>query len=244
MSIDLSIIIPCLNEEENVDGILDSVYSIAKNLEGSYEIVVIDDQSIDSTYTKINQWINNNPECNIKLIYKELYRRGYGATVKYGLAYSQGEYAIFVSADMVDPIHLIPQMYSVVKNGYDVAQVSRYLDKNNSITIPFSYKFFQFFFRGGVRIALGKYIPDSTYAFKMFNRSKVTAMGISSNRFNISPEIMFKSILAGHKIKYISGAQGTRANGVSKFKFHKEGIGFGICLVRAYLHRKNIIYWF
>jgi len=149
-----------------------------------------------------------------------------------------------VSADLVDPINLIPRMYAELLNGSDVVQVSRYLEKANSITIPFSYKFFQFFYRIGVRIALGKHIPDSTYAFKMFDRAKILAMGVSSNRFNISPEIMFKCILAGLNVVFISGSQGTRVSGVSKFKFHKEGVGFGMCLLRAWLHRNQIIFWF
>jgi dolichol-phosphate mannosyltransferase len=135
-------------------------------------------------------------------------------------------------------------MYSELQNGCDLVQVSRYLEKANSTTIPFSYKFFQFFYRFGVRIALGRQIPDSTYAFKMFNRSKILAMGVASNRFNISPEILFKSLIAGLDVRFISGAQTVRVGGVSKFKFHKEGIGFGKCLIRAWLHRNNIIYWF
>lgn len=240
----LSVIIPCLNEEENVENVLRDVINILKQASIDYEVIVVDDQSSDKTLYRAEQWANQHEDCNVRVVYKELHRRGYGAAVKYGLAFANGEFVIFVSADLVDPIDLIPRMYSELVNGCDVAQVSRYLDKNNSRTIPFSYKFFQFFYRIGVRVALGEYIPDSTYAFKMFHRSKILAMGVASNRFNISPEIMFKSILAGLNIKYISGSQGVRVGGVSKFKFHKEGIGFGMCLIRAWLHRNRLIFWF
>jgi glycosyltransferase involved in cell wall biosynthesis len=240
----LSIIIPCLNEEENVEDVLRDVTSILNNSDINYEVIVVDDQSSDATLHRAEQWTKKNPEFNVRVLYKELHRRGYGAAVKYGLAFANGEFAIFVSADLVDPVNLIPKMYLELVSGCDVAQVSRYLEKNNSKTIPFSYKFFQFFYRIGVRVALGQYIPDSTYAFKMFRRSKILAMGVASNRFNISPEIMFKSILAGLKVSFISGSQGVRVGGVSKFKFHKEGIGFGMCLIRAWLHRNRLIYWF
>lgn len=240
----LSIIIPCLDEEDNVENAL---YSVVDTLNGSdidYEIIVVDDQSSDATFDLAKRWSISRPDCKIQVIHKELQRSGYGAVVKYGLAFAKGDYAIFVAADLVDPIHLIPKMYSELQNGCDIVQVSRYLEKSNSTTIPFSYKFFQFFYRIGVRIALGRHIPDSTYAFKMFKRSKILAMGVASNRFNISPEILFKSLIAGLNVSYISGAQTVRIGGVSKFKFHKEGIGFGKCLIRAWLHRKKIIYWF
>jgi len=240
----LSVIIPCLDEEENVQEVLREVTAVLMDSGIRYEIIVVDDQSSDATLHLAEQWVQLHPNCNVRVIYKELDRRGYGAVVKYGLAFAKGDYAIFVSADLVDPISLIPKMYSELQNGSDVAQISRYLEKNNSSTIPFSYKFLQFFFRIGVRVALGEHIPDSTYAFKMFSRSKILSMGVASNRFNISPEIMFKSILAGLNVRFISGAQGVRAGGVSKFKFRKEGIGFGICLIRAWLHRNRLIFWF
>jgi len=70
------------------------------------------------------------------------------------------------------------------------------------------------------------------------------SVGLSQNRFSISPEITFKSILMDSNIIYIPGAQGVRQRGVSKFVFFKEGLGFGYCLFRAFLHRTNLIYWF
>ena len=240
----LSVIIPCLDEEDNVCDVLRDVTAVLIGAGINYEVIVVDDQSTDATRPRAELWAKEHPDRNISVIYKDLHRRGYGAAVKYGLAFAKGEYVIFVSADLVDPINLIPQMYLELQKGCDVAQVSRYLEKANSNTIPLSYKFFQFFYRIGVRVALGKYIPDSTYAFKMFRRAKILAMGVASNRFNISPEIMFKSILAGLNVRFISGSQGVRVGGVSKFKFHKEGIGFGMCLIRAWMHRNRIIFWF
>lgn len=240
----LSIIIPCLDEEENVENVLNSVTELLINSGINYEIIVVDDQSTDATLQRAEKWAISRPDCRIRVIHKELHRRGYGAVVKYGLAFANGEYVIFVAADLVDPISLIPKMYSELQHDCDIVQVSRYLEKANSNTIPFSYKFFQFFYRIGVRVALGRRIPDSTYAFKMFKRSKILAMGVASNRFNISPEILFKSLIAGLNVRFISGAPSVRVGGISKFKFHKEGIGFGVCLIRAWLHRNRIIFWF
>lgn len=245
MKRDLSIIVPCLNEESNIEFILNQLKSLFIKNDLSGEVIVIDDKSDDNTFNITKSWIKNNPEISVICITKELNRRGYGAVLKYGLPSCNGEYVTFVSADAVDPIYLIPEMLSKLKNdNYDLVQCSRYLDKNDSTTIPFKYKFFQFFFRIGVRLALNKYIPDSTYAFKVFDRKKIMALGISSNRFNISPEIMFKAILANYSIYYIKGAQGIRKSGISKFNFYKEGPGFGICLIRAFLHRNKILYWF
>ncbi len=237
----LSIIVPCLNESQNVGLIINKLLQCMLNKSIAYEIIIIDDQSDDDTFKIAKKYTKYK---NIKVFQKDLDRRGYGAVIKYGLAHASGDYVIFVSADLVDPINLIPNMYKKLEDGYDLIQCSRYSNNSDSSTIPFSYKFYQFFFRRLVTFSLGIKIPDSTYAFKMFNRKKIMALGISSNRFNISPEIMFKAILANYKIRFIPGSQGVRQSGQSKFSFTKEGLGFLNCLLRAFLHRKKIIYWF
>jgi glycosyltransferase involved in cell wall biosynthesis len=243
--IDLTIVIPCLNEVENIVTTLDNVYSTLKNQSFSYEIIVVDDISEDATFAVANEWAKQHKGLvPIKVITRSLHRRGYGAVVRYGAAYGSGRYCIFVSADNVDPVHLIPQLYAEMEKGAILAQCSRYIRSGDDSTIPFSYKFYQFFFRIGVRIALGHSIPDSTYAFKMFRRREMLGVGLSSNRFNISPEITFKSILIGDNIAYVPGAQGVRQGGKSKFIFHKEGLGYGYCLIRAFFHRYKLIYWF
>jgi glycosyltransferase involved in cell wall biosynthesis len=243
--VDLTIVVPCLNEAENIDSILSQIREVIKDQPFCTEIIVVDDQSEDDTLAKAQQWSKTiGADCRMAVIQRPLHRRGYGAVVRYGTAYGTGRYCIFVSADAVDPIQLIPLFYQHMQEGASLVQCSRYLVSGDDSTIPFKYKFFQFFFRRGVRIALGQRIPDSTYAFKMFNRREMLAVGISQNRFSISPEISFKSILRDGKIVYVPGAQGTRARGVSKFVFSKEGIGFGYCLLRAFLHRYKIVYWF
>ncbi|XAT61175.1 glycosyltransferase [Rhodobacteraceae bacterium Araon29] len=239
----LSVIVPCLNEASNIVDALDKIVTVL-GTDIPYELIVVDDQSDDDTHKIVSEYVSTQNTKNITIYRKEFDRRGYGAVIKYGTAYSTGDLVIFISADMVDPIHLLPEMYKSLHDGYDLVQVSRYLSKEDSSTIPFKYKFFQFFFRISVRICLGKKIPDSTYSFKMFDKRKVLALGLSSNRFNISPEIMFKAILAGFKIQFLPGAQGTRVGGVSKFNFIKEGPGFSLCLIRSLLHRKKIVFWF
>jgi glycosyltransferase involved in cell wall biosynthesis len=243
--IDLTIVIPCLNEVENIVSTLDRVHTALKDQSFKYEVIVVDDLSEDETFAIASRWAEQyQEEIPIKVITRSLHRRGYGAVVRYGAAYGTGRYCIFVSADNVDPVHLIPQLYEEMEDGAILAQCSRYIRAGDDSTIPFSYKFYQFFFRIGVRIAIGYSIPDSTYAFKMFRRRELLGVGLSSNRFNISPEITFKSILIGGKVSYVPGAQGVRQSGKSKFIFHKEGLGYGYCLIRAFFHRLKLIYWF
>jgi len=245
VAIDLTIVIPCLNEEDNIEIILAQMHSVLAGQPFEAEIVVIDDMSDDRTLALAKSWAEG-PGANLRVsvVQRQLDRRGYGAAVRWGVAHGIGRYCIFVSADGVDPVHLIPEMYAEMEKGAGLVQCSRYSRQGDDSTIPFKYRFYQFFFRFGVRVAIGQRIADSTYAFKMFQRREMLGVGLTQNRFSISPEITFKSILRGRRVSYIPGAQGIRERGVSKFVFRKEGVGFASCLLRAFLHRHRLIYWF
>ena len=236
---DVSVIVPCLNEESNIQSMLLKLVNLLESQEFSSEIVVVDDQSDDHTLIKIKEFCKSyKGGVAVSLQEKELKRRGYGAVIRYGVAAAKGKYCTFVSADMVDPIHLIPEFYKAVSNGYDLAQCNRYSEKSHNELIPFKYKFYQFFFRNFVHLACGRHITDSSYAFKMFDRQLILAMGLTQNRFSVSPEITMKIVLNNGKIKYLPGRHGEREKGVSKFIFMKEAPGYLYVIFRTFLHNK------
>jgi glycosyltransferase involved in cell wall biosynthesis len=250
-NLDLTVVVPCLNESESVREILDSIFSVFSSSSWTYEVIVIDDSSDDDTYQEALSWFkehrispNGLPQQGY-VLKRDLRRRGYGAAVRYGVAHGLGEFCIFVSADGVDPIGQIDHMLEIAKlNGSSIVQLTRYVNKKDSATIPFNYKFFQFFFRAFVRIIFGKSVTDSTYAFKIFRRAEALALGMTQNRFSLSPELTFKALLAGRRVDFVQGSQGVRTKGESKFHFMKEGPGFIYCLIRAALHKARVIYWF
>lgn len=240
---ELSIIIPCLNEEENIETILSQLLKVMSGTSIAFETLVLDDLSEDTTFKIAQESISKYTDLNIRVIRRYQPRRGYGAIVRYGMAHATGKYCIFVAADGVDPIELIPQFLEKMRNGADLVQCSRYLNQGDATTIPFKYKFYQVIFRFLLRVLLGENIRDSTYAFKMFNKIELMALGLSQNRFSISPEITFKILLSGGKIEYVAAGQGVRARGESKFIFMKEAKGYIYVLLRAWLHRIGIL-WF
>ena len=100
---DLSIIVPCLNEAENVEQVVENILTVIDKIPNcTSEIIVIDDQSEDETFEVAFNFINKrNVSDRVHLLKRQLKRRGYGAVVRHGVAHAYGRYAIFVSADMV-----------------------------------------------------------------------------------------------------------------------------------------------
>lgn len=94
LEIELSVIVPCLNEEDNI---CEALNILRKELEGiDYEVLIIDDQSNDETKNVAEYWISENNVDNYIVLKKDMARRGYGAVIKYGLAYASGRYVMFL----------------------------------------------------------------------------------------------------------------------------------------------------
>lgn len=235
-------IVPCLNEAENLPSLLSRLATYSASA-GILETIIVNDSSDDGTAAVAQTMAGKYPELNIHVITRPRPRRGYGAVVRFGIEQAIGRYCTFVAADGVDPIQLLPEYVHHLRAGAQLVQCSRYANPDDSQTIPLTYKFYQTLFHTFERIALGRKILDSTYAFKAFDKELVTKLRVTSNGFSISPEIVFKIALSGGKIVTIPGSQGVRKLGVSKFKFRREGYGFLKVLVRAWLHRLGVS-WF
>lgn len=241
---ELSILVPCLDEEDNVQITLDLIAKVIETIDlKSFEILVLDDASSDATFKKSEDYAASHPELNIRTFRRPEPRRGYGAIVRFGIAYALGEYCVPISGDGVDPVDLLGPMVRKARLGADLVQCSRYHSPEHSATIPFSYKFLQFWWRLLMRLITGEALPDSTYAYKMFRRRHVLALGLSENGFNIGAEIFFKILLSGGSIDYVQSGQGTRRHGKSKFMFSREFFGFSHVMFRTFLHRMGIL-WF
>jgi dolichol-phosphate mannosyltransferase len=241
---ELSIIVPCLDEQDNVQITLGMIGDV---LRGSgvnrFEILVLDDASSDQTFQRSVEYGHAHPELNVRTFRRPQPRRGYGAIVRHGVANARGTFCIPVSGDGVDPVDLIPEMLEQARTGADLVQCSRYHRSDDAATIPLSYKTLQTGWRTLIRLITGQRFPDSTYAFKMFRRGDALSRGITANGFSIGPEIFFKTYLGGGSIAYVYSRQGTRRHGKSKFFFRREFFGFSYVLARVFLHRSGVL-WF
>ena len=68
MSVKLSLIVPCYNEEGNVEKFLCETKEAMKTYTDSYEIIFVNDGSKDSTPKKLRKLFNENKDINIKVI--------------------------------------------------------------------------------------------------------------------------------------------------------------------------------
>ena len=120
----ISVIVPCYNEEESINIFYKELVKTLKKLKSlNYEILFIDDGSIDNTLNKIIDL--KKKDKNIRYI---SFSRNFGkeATIYAGLEYSKGDYVSVIDADLQDPPELLIDMYNyIIKENYDCVATRR-----------------------------------------------------------------------------------------------------------------------
>jgi len=233
---DVSIIIPCLNEEQNVPSVVDKLVRLVDQVGIPAEILIVDDCSDDYTFREA--FLLSNRYDNVHALHKGL-PRGLGHAVRFGIAHARGRVGVVVMGDGVDPIAAIPDMRDrIIDHGDQLVLLSRYLAREDSRTIPLSYRFYQSVFRFLCRILVGLPFRDSTYAFRGFDLAYVRELELKATGFEISPELTLKTWINGGRIHELRGKQGRRMSGESKFIFSEQAFGYARVLLQAAVARR------
>ena len=115
---DISVVIPLLNEAESLPELTEWIDKVMKENNYSFEIVFVDDGSTDNSWEVIENLKKDYPE--IKAI---KFRRNYGKSAGLNEAFSQvnGDVVITMDADLQDSPDEIPELYKMIKEeGFDV----------------------------------------------------------------------------------------------------------------------------
>src|SRR5437764_9061830 len=223
---ELSIIMPCFNEEATLPEALEKLNNVITQASLDAEVIILDDESKDATLSLATTLLETYPALRIRIFHRIRHRRGYGAVVRFGMAYATGRYCCFVSADGLDPVELLPEFVKRLRAGAHHVQVTRYARPEDQRNVAPKFRLYQTIYRCLVRILLGKSITDSTYGFRAFHRAYVMALGTSSNRFNICPEITFKMLRSASKMEYVPDQPyPNNGGGSTKFQLPAETLG-------------------
>lgn len=114
----VSVMVPCYNEEGNVEPISQAIIKELENLkEYDYEVLFIDNCSSDKTQEKLEKLCENNKK--IKAIFNA---KNFGQfnSPYYGLLQTTGDCAILLCADFQDPVEMIPEFIKEWENGYKI----------------------------------------------------------------------------------------------------------------------------
>jgi glycosyltransferase involved in cell wall biosynthesis len=137
---DVSIVIPLLNEDESLPELCEWITRVVNENNLSYEIILIDDGSIDNSWEVIEEMAAKN--VNIKGI---KFQRNYGksAALNEGFRAAKGDVVITMDADMQDSPDEIPALRKmIIEEGYDIVSGWKKVRYDNAFTKNLPSKFF------------------------------------------------------------------------------------------------------
>ena len=115
---DLSIVVALLNEEESLPELVSWIVSVMDREKFTYEIIMVDDGSTDSSWSVVKRLSDANPA-----IRGISFRRNYGksAALYHGFKAAEGRVVVTMDADLQDSPEEIPELYRmVIEDGYDI----------------------------------------------------------------------------------------------------------------------------
>lgn len=102
----VSFVVPCFNEECNVIPTIETIIRAVTDLNLTYEIIVIDDGSVDGTSATVKKYIAEYPGNRIILIRNER-NKGLGFNYVKGVSIARGEYYMAVFGDHSEPLEAL-----------------------------------------------------------------------------------------------------------------------------------------
>lgn len=203
--IDILLLIPCFNEEENIEHILEHLRCVKQNSQKSSEfnlkILIINDGSTDGTMQILDK--NNHDSLFSIVNFKE--NKGYGYTLIRGFKYAKEmKFSWIISFDM-DGQHEPNYLYKFIdlileKPTEQIISGSRYKNLEHSWQKPWKDRFLVNAIITGILNTLGFSITDAFCGLKAYECNAINDLDLEINGYEIPIEIWIKSMKKGYKI--------------------------------------------
>ena len=188
MTVKLSVIIPCYNEINSIDKIIDLVNGINYP---NKEIIVVDDYSIDGSREELKNKISLQGKVH-KIIYHDL-NQGKGAAIRTGIINSAGDIVIIQDADLeYDPNEYSKLIKPIAEDKADVVFGSRFLGSGEHRILYFWHRIGNGFLTLLSNMFTNLNLTDMEVCYKAFKKEIIQKINIEENRFGFEPEITAK----------------------------------------------------
>ncbi len=223
----ISIIIPCLNEEEALPVYYEKMSAVMEQMEeAEFQLLFVDDGSTDSTLKIMRKMNERDGRCHFLSFSRNF---GKEAAIYAGLKNATGDFVAVMDADLQDPPELLPEMYRIAtEEGYECVAAKRSSRTGEPKIRSFLSKKFYDFINHISRIQLVSGARD----YRLMSRKMVDAV-LEMGEYNRFSKGIFQWV--GFETKWLEYENVERAAGETKWSVGKlfwyslEGItGFSV----------------
>jgi dolichol-phosphate mannosyltransferase len=237
-NIDISVVVPMFNEQENASGTLDRLTRALDSIPKRWEIIVVDDGSTDRTkrlvqdYAHLNRWV--------KLLSYPV-NQGRGKALRVGFTHARGKIICTTDADLSYDENHILQRIEVLDQNPDVDLVlgSPYVHGGKAEGVPF---FRLLLSKWGNRIlgfAMKGGLSTVTGVLRAYRRECISSLELESDGKEIHLEILSKALSMGYKVKELPAILKARTKGKSEFKFKATAVSH---LIFSFFEKPMILF--
>jgi dolichol-phosphate mannosyltransferase len=202
----LSIVTPCYNEEDNVDELYAQVKAaIADQTKYDFELIFIDNHSLDSTVAKLKNLAAKDPMVKVIVNTRNF---GHIRSPYYGILQSRGAATIYLASDLQDPPELIPEFIRHWEAGYKLVMAVKPISKGTAWVHSLRKAYYRFL----DDISDITLVADAT-GFGLYDREVLDHL-----RKIDDPYPFLRGLICelGYEIKTIPFEQPRRLRGISK----------------------------
>jgi dolichyl-phosphate beta-glucosyltransferase len=202
--VDLSLVIPCFNEERRVDACLDAVCRhLDSRRDVTAEVVCVDDGSTDGTAERLRRWRERRSDVRVLSLARN---RGKGGAVRAGVEAARGDVVVFLDADLAVDVRHVDRVLPYLQDGVDVAVGCRHVEGARveraqgrlRRTLGRAYL-------GLARRLLGLSVSDVTCGFKGFRRAVALHLFARSRsrRWGFDAEVLHLAEREGYVVREV-----------------------------------------
>lgn len=209
---ELTVIVPCKNEEEAIPLFYDELVKNTGFLEKrntGLKVLFIDDGSDDGTVSAVRALNEKDPRVHLISFSRNF---GKEAAMYAGLKAADSDFAVIMDADLQDPPALLEEMFSYIDEGYDSVATRRVTRKGEPpIRSFFARRFYKL-----MKKLTDAQIMDGARDYRLMTRQFIDAV-LSMTEYNRFTKGIFGWV--GYKTKWIDFENVDRAAGKTKWSF-------------------------
>lgn len=225
----ISIIIPLLNEEESLNELHQWITKVMQSNGYSYELIFIDDGSKDQSWSIITKLVNENSEVNGIRFLKNF---GKSQALHAGFEKAQGDVIITMDADLQDNPEEITALYKMIhEEGYDLVSGWKKIRYDSKIAKNLPSKLFNF----AARKTSGVQLNDFNCGLKAYKNEVIKNIEVTGEMHRYIPVLAKNAGFTNIGEKIVKHQ--ARKYGQTKFGMERFTIGFLDLITISFISR-------